>query len=128
VILTTHPLLVPRLRKSRSYTSCHPNAPIWSVTGPLYLFLPHINKRNYTNHILYYNKFKTLEVECVCSVAVTNSPTPLTDSPYAVLFTAPLKCPGFGYGAKGSRTSSRDSLSLRKSLLIYCAITKHLSL
>jgi hypothetical protein len=37
-MLTTHPLLVPRLRKSRSYTSCHPNAPLWSVTGPLYLF------------------------------------------------------------------------------------------
>jgi hypothetical protein len=39
VMLTTHPLLVPRLRNSRSYTSCHPNAPLWSVTGPLYLFL-----------------------------------------------------------------------------------------
>jgi hypothetical protein len=38
VTLTTHPLLVPRLRKSRSCTSCHPNAPLWSVTGPLYLF------------------------------------------------------------------------------------------
>jgi hypothetical protein len=38
VMLTTHPLLVPRLRKSRSCTSCHPNAPLWSVTGPLYLF------------------------------------------------------------------------------------------
>jgi hypothetical protein len=25
-MLTTHPLLVPRLRKSRSYTSCHPSA------------------------------------------------------------------------------------------------------
>jgi hypothetical protein len=35
VMLTTHPLLVPRLRKSRSCTSCHPNAPLWSVTGPL---------------------------------------------------------------------------------------------
>jgi hypothetical protein len=40
VMLTAHPLLVPRLRKSRSYTSCHPNAPLWSVTGPIYLFLP----------------------------------------------------------------------------------------
>jgi hypothetical protein len=39
VMLTTHPLLVPRLRKSRSYTSWHPNAPLWSVTGPLLLFL-----------------------------------------------------------------------------------------
>jgi hypothetical protein len=39
VMLTTHPLLVPRLRKSRSYTSCHPNAPLWNVTGPVYLFL-----------------------------------------------------------------------------------------
>jgi hypothetical protein len=38
--LCPHPLLLPRLRKSRSYTSCHPNAPLWSVTGPLYLFLP----------------------------------------------------------------------------------------
>jgi hypothetical protein len=38
VMLITHPLLVPRLRKCRSYTSCHPNAPLWSVTGPLYLF------------------------------------------------------------------------------------------
>jgi hypothetical protein len=28
VMLTTHPVLVPRLRKSRSYTSCHPNAPL----------------------------------------------------------------------------------------------------
>jgi hypothetical protein len=37
VILTTHPLLVPRLRKSRSYTSSHPNEPLWSVTGPLCL-------------------------------------------------------------------------------------------
>jgi hypothetical protein len=39
VMLTTHPLLVPRLRNSRSYTSCHPDAPLWSVTGPLYPFL-----------------------------------------------------------------------------------------
>jgi hypothetical protein len=39
VMLTTHPLLVPRLKKSRSYTSCHPNAHLWSVTGPLYIFL-----------------------------------------------------------------------------------------
>jgi hypothetical protein len=37
VMLTTHPLLVPRLRKSVSCTSCHPDAPLWSVTGPLYL-------------------------------------------------------------------------------------------
>jgi hypothetical protein len=37
-MLTTHPLPVPRLRRSRSYTSCHPNAPLWSVPGPLYLF------------------------------------------------------------------------------------------
>jgi hypothetical protein len=38
VMLTTHPVLVPRLRKRKSYTSCHPNAPLCSVTGPLYLF------------------------------------------------------------------------------------------
>jgi hypothetical protein len=36
VMLTTHPILVPRLRNSRSYTTCHPNAPLWSVTGPLF--------------------------------------------------------------------------------------------
>jgi hypothetical protein len=36
-MLTTHPLLVPRLKKSRSYTSCHPDAPLWSITGPLYI-------------------------------------------------------------------------------------------
>jgi hypothetical protein len=30
VMLTTHPLLVPRLRKSRCYTSSHPNAPVCS--------------------------------------------------------------------------------------------------
>jgi hypothetical protein len=35
VMLTTHPLLVPRVRKGGSYTSSHPNAPVWSVTGPL---------------------------------------------------------------------------------------------
>jgi hypothetical protein len=39
VMLTTHPLLVPRLTKSRSYTSCHRNAPLGSVTGPLYLYI-----------------------------------------------------------------------------------------
>jgi hypothetical protein len=38
-MLTTHPLLVPRSRKSRSCTSCHPNAPLWGVTGPFYFFL-----------------------------------------------------------------------------------------
>jgi hypothetical protein len=36
------PLPVPRLRKSRSYTSCHPDAPLWSVTGPLHLYLLHV--------------------------------------------------------------------------------------
>jgi hypothetical protein len=38
VMLTNHALLMPTLRKSRSYTSSQPNAPLWSVTGPLYLF------------------------------------------------------------------------------------------
>jgi hypothetical protein len=42
MMLTTHPLLVPRLRKSRSYTSSHPNAPLWSITGPLYLFFTYL--------------------------------------------------------------------------------------
>jgi hypothetical protein len=35
VMLATHPLAVPRLKKCRSCTSPHPNAPLWSVTGPL---------------------------------------------------------------------------------------------
>jgi hypothetical protein len=26
------------VKKERSYTSCHPNAPLWSVTVPLYVF------------------------------------------------------------------------------------------
>jgi hypothetical protein len=38
VMLTTHPLLVPRLRRSRSYTSYHPNMPLWSVMEPLLHF------------------------------------------------------------------------------------------
>jgi hypothetical protein len=42
VMLTTHPLLVPRLRNSRSCTCCHPDAPLWSVTGPLYLFFTNV--------------------------------------------------------------------------------------
>jgi hypothetical protein len=45
VMLTIHPLLVPRLRKSRSYTSSHPNAPVWSITGPLYFFYLYIQMR-----------------------------------------------------------------------------------
>jgi hypothetical protein len=44
VMLTIYPLLMPRLRKSRSYTSCHPNAHLWSVTGPLHL-LQHTRQR-----------------------------------------------------------------------------------
>jgi hypothetical protein len=38
VMLTTHPLLVLRLRK-RSYTSSHRNAPLWSVTEPLVVWV-----------------------------------------------------------------------------------------
>jgi hypothetical protein len=42
VMLTTHPLLMPRLRKSRSYTSSHPKVPLWSVKGPFFtLFYVH---------------------------------------------------------------------------------------
>jgi hypothetical protein len=56
-MLTTHPLLVPRLRKSGSYTSCHPNAPLWSVTGPLYLFLTFTlaRERIYTSKAVSYS-------------------------------------------------------------------------
>jgi hypothetical protein len=37
-MLTTHPLLVLRLRKSKSHTSSHPNAPLRSIMGALYLY------------------------------------------------------------------------------------------
>jgi hypothetical protein len=50
VMLTTHPLLVPRLRNSRSYTSCHPDAPLWCVTGPLYLFYLFIDWNTQLKH------------------------------------------------------------------------------
>jgi hypothetical protein len=36
VMLTAQPLLVPRLRKSRSYTFCHSNAPLQSVTANMF--------------------------------------------------------------------------------------------
>jgi hypothetical protein len=58
VMLTTHPLLVQRLRKSRSYTSCHPNAPLRSVTGPLYLLLCCAEAQN----AVYVNKW-----DCLCA-------------------------------------------------------------
>jgi hypothetical protein len=56
VMLTTHPLLVSRLRNSRSCTSCHPNAPLWSVTGPVYLYL-YVEKQ--TLHVLMPNPCDT---------------------------------------------------------------------
>jgi hypothetical protein len=56
VMLTAHPLLVPRLRKSRSYTSCHPNAPLWSVTGPLYHYIT-VTETNRVG--------KSLQINCV---------------------------------------------------------------
>jgi hypothetical protein len=62
VMLTTHSLLVPRLRNSRSCTSCHPDAPLWSVAGPLLLPVHelgtlrqgnrYINTENATSHLL----------------------------------------------------------------------------
>jgi hypothetical protein len=64
VMLTTHTLLVPRLRKSRSCTSSHPNAPVWSVTGPLYLLftLRAIYRTNIFRRINYVSKSKG---ECI---------------------------------------------------------------
>jgi hypothetical protein len=35
VMLTTQPLLVPTLKKSRSYTSSPPKRHLWHVAGPL---------------------------------------------------------------------------------------------
>jgi hypothetical protein len=47
VILTAQPLLVPRLRKSRTYNPLTQNAPLWSVTGPLYLLQEKTRRINY---------------------------------------------------------------------------------
>jgi hypothetical protein len=44
VMLTTHPLLVSMLRKSKSYTSSPPNCHSWRLAGPLQLLL--ITTRN----------------------------------------------------------------------------------
>jgi hypothetical protein len=61
VMLTTHPLLAPRLRKSGSYTSCHPNAPLWSVTGPLYLTLHQAVSCLQTSRQIYTQNFLLLQ-------------------------------------------------------------------
>jgi hypothetical protein len=37
------------VKKEWGYTSCHPNASLWSVTGPLYLFLWCVNAENATS-------------------------------------------------------------------------------
>jgi hypothetical protein len=50
--LTTHPLLVPRLRKSMSYIS--PQAPKRRIAGPLYFTLPHVFKFQITSYDLRY--------------------------------------------------------------------------
>jgi hypothetical protein len=55
MMLTTHHLLVPRLRKSRSYTSSTPNAPLWSIMGPLYLFFYQTILHNKPEDILLQN-------------------------------------------------------------------------
>jgi hypothetical protein len=41
VMLTTYPLLVPRVRKNRSCNCSPPQAPAWCVTGPLLYFCAH---------------------------------------------------------------------------------------
>jgi hypothetical protein len=59
VMLTTHLLLQPRLRKSRSYTSSHPDAPLWSVTEPL--FLCYYYQGRYCLNTLF-------QVTCLCPI------------------------------------------------------------
>jgi hypothetical protein len=39
LLLNTHPLLVPWVRKERDYTSSPPVRPNWRVTGNLYIYL-----------------------------------------------------------------------------------------
>jgi hypothetical protein len=45
VMSTTHPLPVPRLRKSRSYTSSHPKVPLCSIMGLYLFYLTHLESR-----------------------------------------------------------------------------------
>jgi hypothetical protein len=57
VMLTTHPLLSPRLRKCRSYTSSHPKAPLWSVKGTIYLFFLPLTASQWPCVRAFYAKF-----------------------------------------------------------------------
>jgi hypothetical protein len=78
-MLTTHPLPVPRLGKSRSYTSCHPDAPLWSVTGPLYflLFMDYIHINFYARpnimSLFYAKPFSTVKYEDIRDIPETIS-------------------------------------------------------
>jgi hypothetical protein len=71
--LTTHALLVPRLRKSRGYTSCHPDASLWSARGPLCLLHLLAYLMNCTNRKIAYcdtvwnNRRKTPKFWTQCS-------------------------------------------------------------
>jgi hypothetical protein len=62
VIPTTHLLPMPRLRKSRSYTSCLPNpqAPSWRLAGPLYLFTKFSDET-----LLYYTLLSRIYLEFI---------------------------------------------------------------
>ena len=51
VLLTAHPLLVPRSWKSRAYTSTHPLGHTGPVTGSLYLLHTHTFLRKFVSHI-----------------------------------------------------------------------------
>jgi hypothetical protein len=71
--LFIHPLLVPRLRKSRSYTSSHPKAPLWSITGSLYLYR--------TTHNLSRTETVALLVGICFASQLTPNPHPLLPRP-----------------------------------------------
>jgi hypothetical protein len=87
-MLTTHPLLVPRLRNSRSCTSSHPKAPLWSVTGPLYLYLSVERKENFPNNRVEVEFLLTIHIlsgllhPLAVLLPVTNNTTPHFDKDF----------------------------------------------
>jgi hypothetical protein len=78
VMLTTHPLLVPMLRNSRSYTSSHPDAPLGSVTGPLYTFLqlslPGLEPSTVFGYVSFVPVLGAVLLSCLATVPWPNSP------------------------------------------------------
>jgi hypothetical protein len=71
VMLTAHPILVPRLRKSRSYTSSPPKRLSWRVAGQLYftlLFRLQCHRMNNSNTAAMQNFHLTLCLTVVWTI------------------------------------------------------------